>query len=365
MRPSPDRTPTSRCKRICIESKRARLVWPMLAGILLALALTACAGPQGDPGERGLTGPPGPPGKTGPRGDVGPMGPRGPEGPQGPAGPQGEAGPQGPEGPAGPPGPEGPAGVQGEQGPPGPAPSEDVVKAVVEKVTSGLTAGAEVEGDAVAGGALYDDWITIAEAEVDGDHPMWGDQTTNTRSGTVTWRCSECHGWDHKGSGGAYASGSHFTGFPGVVEARQLDQEELLDRLAGGVDYRHDFSDELSDEQLQSLAAFVKQGVINYAQYIDYDDKSPRIEWDRDRGKQLYDRSCGVCHGEEGKLVDMGEGEGPVYIGTYALADPWKYVHKTRFGQPGLSGMPATEGRGWTMEDVIAVLGYSQSLPVE
>lgn len=56
-----------------------------IAGILviLALAISACAGAEGPPGL------------------AGPAGPAGPEGPQGPPGLQGEPGPEGPAGPAG------------------------------------------------------------------------------------------------------------------------------------------------------------------------------------------------------------------------------------------------------------------------
>ncbi|MGE5123820.1 MAG: hypothetical protein ACM3H7_04830, partial [Acidobacteriaceae bacterium] len=67
------------------------------------------------------------------------------------------------------------------------------------------------------GGRLYDNWwVEAGVDEPTSDQPLWASQTTNTRSGSDTWRCKECHGWDYKGADGAYGSGSHMTGFPGV-----------------------------------------------------------------------------------------------------------------------------------------------------
>ncbi len=66
------------------------------------------------------------------------------------------------------------------------------------------------------GGQLYDHWIKAKGVETPaGDHPLWALQTTNTRRGTDTWRCKECHGWDYLGKEGAYGSGSHPT--PGTL----------------------------------------------------------------------------------------------------------------------------------------------------
>jgi hypothetical protein len=52
-------------------------------------------------------------------------------------------------------------------------------------------------------------------------------------------------------------------------------------------------------------------------------------------------------------------------MGTAAINDPFEYLHKIRFGQPGTPGMPATETRGLGIEDAIAILGHSQTLPVD
>jgi hypothetical protein len=125
----------------------------VLITIFIAVAFSACASPQGDPGERGPEGEAGPPGAPISEGSLaaainlviserladlqGAKGSSGPEGPQGPAPSeealaaainliissrladlQGPKGDQGPDGPQGGIGPEGPTGAQGPQGEP-------------------------------------------------------------------------------------------------------------------------------------------------------------------------------------------------------------------------------------------------------
>ncbi len=61
-----------------------KVFWITCIFVILALAITGCAGPEGPQG------PPGPAGPAGPEGPQGPPGPEGPQGPPGPAGPPGE-----------------------------------------------------------------------------------------------------------------------------------------------------------------------------------------------------------------------------------------------------------------------------------
>ncbi len=74
--------------------------------------------------------------------------------------------------------------------------------------------------DIVRGGLLYDKWWKVnggTEPTTDFD-PIWASQNTNARSGADSWRCKECHGWDYVGKDGRYSSGSHYTGFEGVLD---------------------------------------------------------------------------------------------------------------------------------------------------
>ncbi len=266
------------------------------------------------------------------------QGATGSSGAAGPAGPQGTVGPSGPDGPQGPAGPAGPA------GPTGKAPEEP----------RGSTASI------VSGGLMYDKWWKVADGatEPTEDNRLWSLQDSNTRSGSTTWRCKECHGWDYKGQGGAYSSGSHYSGFPGVYDAYLTkNKAQLLDTLTGGTDYRHDFSSEISDVALENLVDFLSEGLINDTMYIDYATKEV-IGADIANGKELYEATCVMCHGSDGKTIEF-DGAG---VGAIADGNPWETLHKIRFGQPATS-MPSGIASGWSIQDAVDVLGYSQALP--
>jgi cytochrome c553 len=215
------------------------------------------------------------------------------------------------------------------------------------------------------GGRLYDKWWSVTGAdEPIIDQALWAMQSTNTRSGADTWRCKECHGWDYQGEDGAYGSGSHFTGFPGVFDAAQTSTlEELAAALKGSTNPDHDFSSVLDDAAINDLATFLKNGLVDYRQYIDYGAKAP-VGADDASGAQLYADTCTACHGSEGSALNFGDEDEPEYVGTIAVDNPQEFVHKIRFGQPGSEPiMPAAIDAGWSMQDVVDVLAYSQTLP--
>ncbi|MCL5958041.1 MAG: c-type cytochrome, partial [Chloroflexi bacterium] len=214
------------------------------------------------------------------------------------------------------------------------------------------------------GGQLYDKWWTVAgAAKPTTDQPLWATQTTNTRNGSDTWRCKECHGWDYRGKDGAYGSGSHRTGFTGVVNASQTkSQEEIAAILKGSANPSHNFSTVLDDASINALAAFLKDGVIDdLREFIDYSTKKPKSA-DASHGKQLYANTCATCHGSDGRKLNFGSDQEPEYIGTIASDNPQEFVHKVRFGQPG-APMPAGVQSGWSMQDVLDVLAHAQTLP--
>jgi thiosulfate dehydrogenase len=217
----------------------------------------------------------------------------------------------------------------------------------------------------VRGGLLYDTWwrVVPGASEPKDDQPLWALQTTNKRKGSVTWRCKECHGWDYKGKDGAYGSGSRFTGFPGVWDAAQKKGiEELAAILRGSPNRKHDFSSVLRPADITDLANFLKNGLVNMAQYVDYKAKKP-IGGDAGRGKTIY-AFCAACHGPDGKKLNFGTDKDPEYVGTVAKANPQEFLHKVWVGQPGSApAMPAALVMGWTIHQVVDVLAYSQTLP--
>ncbi len=310
-------------------------------------------------------------GELGPAGQQGPIGPTGQPGPKGEQGPQGLVGLQGPQGLQGLQGPQGVAGSQGLVGPQGPGIPPDETKALIDKAVAAYVPSSQPGDPAVIarGGQLYDNWMAeIGGAAPTGNQPLWALQTTNTRTGTVTYRCKECHGWDYKGAGGAYSSGSRKTGFSGVYRASQvMTKDQLIAILKGGTDYRHDFSTSLSDAQLGELATFLKSGVFNMVPYVDYATRKPKGTVNVSNGQTRYGRTCANCHGDDGKKLNFGTDAAPEYVGTVAVNNPWEFMHKAMNGQPGpdAEDMPPVITRGWITQDVLDVLAYSQTLPVK
>ncbi len=210
----------------------------------------------------------------------------------------------------------------------------------------------------VEGGRLYDNWIKAMGADdMTDNQPLWATQTTNTRTGNDTWRCKECHGWDYKGADGRYGSGSHATGFTGVFAAKDKSADELLAALKGE---NHDFSSYLGEGQLNALVAFMQQAQ-DMATYIN-DDKT--VNGDAAKGEVTYKAACASCHGEDGKALDFDDGEGKEYVGTLAADNPWEIFNKIAYGQPA-AAMPAGINLGWTWQDILDILAYIQTLPIE
>ena len=211
------------------------------------------------------------------------------------------------------------------------------------------------------GGRLYDKWWKEGAGmkAPPGDHPLWAGQTTNKRKGETTWRCKECTGWDYRGKDGAYGSGSRYTGFAGVMAAGARSVDELKAILKGAANPKHDFSSVLDDAAVTHLATFMKHGPVDLAPVIDLKTKKP-AKADADGGKRLF-VSCAGCHGPDGAELNFGKPDKPEYVGTVAKENPWEFQHKVRFGHPG-APMPAGVEQGLSLQDVLDVLAYSQTL---
>jgi thiosulfate dehydrogenase len=217
-------------------------------------------------------------------------------------------------------------------------------------------------GSEAVGGRLYDKWWKEAGVdEPSSDQPLWATQSTNTRSGADTWRCKECHGWDYQGAAGAYGSGSHFTGFPGVFDIQSETFETIVSIIDGSANPDHDFS-AMGAEEIDNLATFLKSGLADYAPLIDSETKAA-VGGDTANGEALY-AACSACHGEDGRTINFGDDDDPTYVSTVALDNPWEFLHKVRAGQPG-TAMPASLDAGWSMDDLLDLLAFSQTLPTE
>jgi len=235
---------------------------------------------------------------------------------------------------------------------------QDIVDITAYAQTLPTASNAQIEA-AMQGGVLYDKWWKVLgmEEPVE-DNPMWARQATNERSGDDTWRCKECHGWDYQGADGAYGSGSHFTGFGGVFGS-SLSVEALVAQIGGQTDPEHDFS-VMGDQAMADLAAFIIGALEDYGPFVG-DDKAV-VGGDLDDGGTLFAATCAACHGADGTQINFGDEDEPVFLATVALDNPWEFMHKVRFGQPG-TGMPGAIGNGWSLQDAIDVTAYSQTLP--
>ena len=222
------------------------------------------------------------------------------------------------------------------------------------------TESPELVGDPVRGGLLYDKWWGVLGLDAPTtDQNLWKTQTTNTRTGADTWRCKECHGWDYKGVDGAYGSGSHKTGFVGVFNAKGKPAAELLAVLKGSTNPDHDFSSVVDEQDCIDLALFMSQDLVDAANFVNPDNTS---QGNPAQGKGKFDEVCGYCHGPEGNAINFASLAEPEFLGHLAKDNPWEFLHKVRFGQPGWP-MPSAITNEWTDQDVTNVLAYAQTLP--
>lgn len=227
-------------------------------------------------------------------------------------------------------------------------------------------ASAAIDPAIPRGAALYDKWYAVLGTDPSagapaGNMPVWSRQTSNSLSGPDTWRCTTCHGWDYLGKDGAYGTGSNFTGFPGLLNAsKTMSNEKILEQLSGGRDPQHDFSKFLSREDLDTLVVFIKQGVIDDREFIDPVTLKTKNS-NSENGKNLFTSNCSKCHGIDGSTLKIRFDGQDAGLGLIAVQDPWRFLHKTRFGTPG-TDMVIGYNLGWTPQDGRDVLSYIQTV---
>lgn len=217
-------------------------------------------------------------------------------------------------------------------------------------------------GDPISGGRIYDNWMTALDLKPpQSNQPLWAEQSTNPRNGEVTWRCKECHGWDYKGADGAFGLASfRYTGFPGLSGAIGESQDEVLAWLNGTNNPDHNFADLTNPNAMNDVAAFLRTMQIDAALVIDY--QTGLALGDEDNGLSLYLNNCVECHGNSGRAINFSADGQPLYVGDIASEDPWRALHKLRFGTV-TGNMPSAEREGWSLRDIADVLSYAQSLP--
>lgn len=205
------------------------------------------------------------------------------------------------------------------------------------------------------GGLLYDNWPAELGIKIDRTHPSYPKE--GKKAGKSTWRCKECHGWDYKGKDGAYSSGSHYTGIPGIRPASGRDPHKIAEVLKNET---HSLDGIMPEEGFDALALFIAYGQIDTDLYIERDTR--KSIGDRIKGERIYMATCVKCHGMDGKEINFKDEKKPEYVGTVANKNPWETLHKIRWGHPG-SQMISLIFLGLT--DQLDVLAYTQELPVK
>ena len=206
-------------------------------------------------------------------------------------------------------------------------------------------------GDAVRGGALYDQWWVInggmAPTTTHPAYPASGQQ-----SGAGTWRCKECHGWDYRGVAGAYGTGSHSTGIGGVLAAKAKPQQTVWNSIKHGGN--HNFSAVLSDDDICDLLEFIRVGTFNMNSVIDFASKQARGNVASGQALWFGAGRCSQCHGADGR-------QNAADVPGDATGNPWEVLHKIRWGHPG-SDMPSAVQSGLSLVEQVDILAFAQSL---
>ncbi len=222
-------------------------------------------------------------------------------------------------------------------------------------------------GNGLIGGLLYDKWWLINGApEPTGDHPLY--PVGALMSGSTTYRCKECHGWDYKGLDGAYSSGSHFTGIIGV-HGSLLTPSEMFELIkSDAIPNGHGFANfGLMDEDIVDLVQFLQDRTIDTAAFI---DPIGLFLGDDVSGEAMYlsagpGAPCVTCHGLDGTALNFGTPEAPDWLGTHAVENPWEVLHKIRFGNPG-TFMPGWLSAGGLDQESADIGRYIQlNFPIE
>jgi thiosulfate dehydrogenase len=207
--------------------------------------------------------------------------------------------------------------------------------------------------DMIRGGQLYDQWWQVnGEPQPTGIYESY--PPTGKQTGSNTWRCETCHGWDYKGQEGVYETGENYTGIKGVYSVKDKSAAEIYEAIL-----TKELS--LSDQDIWDLTKFLREGQIDMNKYIIFSgSQSKSATGNVENGRILYESTgrCLECHGADGNKKPG------VAVGKDARDNPWEILHKIRFGQPGTQ-MPSAVENGLTLQEQIDILTYAQTLSTE
>jgi len=209
----------------------------------------------------------------------------------------------------------------------------------------------ETASSIVRGAKLYDKWYkVVGQKKPTKSHAAYPTDKKYAKDPGSNWRCKECHGWDYKGTDGAYKTGSHSTGIKGINGMAGADTAKIVAVLK---DKTHDLNGKLGEDDFQDLAMFVSKGQVDSSKYIDA--KKNIIGGNAEKGAAYYNTVCSNCHEKDGaKPKEMGKSLGS------QMDNPWEVMHKIVNGQPD-EKMPAL--REFGMQPVLDIMAHIATLP--
>ncbi len=208
------------------------------------------------------------------------------------------------------------------------------------------------------GGRLYDNWFdSLLQWTPVSTHPSY--PKAGKQKGPDTWRCKECHGWDYKGKDGVYGDpkSSHFTGIKGIDGYVGKNPRDVIKILR---DDTHKYDQrKLPKFAAERLALFVTEGQVDISAFV----KTPKkVKGDTEKGLNIFQNLCAVCHGFDGKAINFGNSSSPEFVGTVAVDNPWELFHKVLNGYPGSI---MTSQRWVPLKFLSDVAAYAQTLPTK
>lgn len=228
----------------------------------------------------------------------------------------------------------------------------------VEAATQLIASTPSERGRIARGGRLYDNWATTLNRQLpESTHPLY--PKTGKVTGSNSWRCTSCHGWDYRGVAGINRAGSaEYTGIIGIRRVRRVDTEKIINIIR---DEKHQFGRNLlPDDAVADLALFIKNGQDSLDSLIQI--QTLEAQGDPVDGAFFFHAICVRCHGADGRRINFSDNKkNPVYLGAIARRNPWKALHKIRNGQPGTITISFRTLLDAT--DQINILAFVQSLP--
>ena len=236
------------------------------------------------------------------------------------------------------------------------------------------------------GGRLYDSWWTVlGTAEPSTTNPSY--PASGAATGSDTWACTACHGWDYRGVDGFNGKGpvfdptEAFTGIKGITGATGMDPAKIAAMLRAAP---HNYTAAMiPDDALMRLAQFVSSGTYDTAPIIDLATR--KVSGNVAHGRAIFQTVCASCHGLDGKQMNVVTADEPEYVGKVANNEPAVALHKLMNGiseipddlrsqapfggaaGTGLGMYPAAmeAWRGLGLPFAVDALAYAQTLPVK